>query len=139
MPVRLYILWGPPGGGKSWTRTHTPHLARLPFLDLKDTRERLKNTTGYNQTAMLNSLFSELTELLDTFPGGVVLEGFFLPGYASRAALQAYIVELELESSWIQCGGHTPECVPRLLNDWRLWLPRGTPPINIDEKGHKLT
>lgn len=83
--MRITVLCGLPGAGKTFTRLTDPDLADLPTADIKDVYQDWPEA---DWAMAQESLIRRYRKLLRQNPH-IVVEGCFMPGSAGRRRLEA--------------------------------------------------
>jgi hypothetical protein len=94
--MKLILLCGPSGAGKTHARTTEADLAKLPYVDMGELRGDF-----YDWRRDIAAAMDRLVALSTSEPVAA-LEGYFLPGSASRSCIERLCAERgwELEVRW---------------------------------------
>lgn len=112
---KVTVLCGVSGSGKTHFRTHSEKLSTLPVVDIADIYRQYPHFDWYEA---LHTVISRVEKLLRQNEH-IVVEGYFLPGTASRTVLQRWLHRRgwgddrpDVEWVWFHVPLHT--CIKRL-------------------------
>ena len=118
MSRKVIVLWGPPGSGKTWLRTHDSVLKTLPVLDIADIyreHERRFPEFGPLEAYAAHCKLHRLIREILTQKSTIVVEGCFMEDSPSRKMLQddARVGGYALE--FVQCQADPEVCHQRIM------------------------
>lgn len=117
--MKVYVVAGLPGAGKSYYRKNNPLLSTLPTMDMAELRVQSRNDLGIDDSyAVWRCSMHRLLDWLAATPGDKVVEGVFSQGSASLNQLQAAVYDMGGELVYYEARAEFAVCAKRILEDF---------------------